>query len=65
LLGHRGAHRLSDARFISSSPSMAAYQDFMEELLQAGLGIEQYYSLVVTKPVKSNSPIPLSTLRQR
>ncbi|ESX84932.1 hypothetical protein X756_24335 [Mesorhizobium sp. LSHC412B00] len=44
---------------------MAAYQDFMEELLQAGLGIEQYYSLVVTKPVKSNSPIPLSSLRQR
>ncbi|TKB31911.1 MAG: Lrp/AsnC family transcriptional regulator, partial [Mesorhizobium sp.] len=24
-----------------------------------------YYSLVVTKPVKSNSPIPLSALRQR
>ncbi|ESX66883.1 ArsR family transcriptional regulator [Mesorhizobium sp. LSHC420B00] len=48
-----------------SSPSMAAYQDFMEGLLQAGLGIDQYYSLVVTKPVKSNSPIPLSALRQR
>ncbi|ANT54560.1 Lrp/AsnC family transcriptional regulator [Mesorhizobium amorphae] len=48
-----------------SSPSMAAYQDFMERLLQAGLGIDQYYSLVVTKPVKSNSPIPLSALRQR
>ncbi|TIW05876.1 MAG: Lrp/AsnC family transcriptional regulator, partial [Mesorhizobium sp.] len=44
---------------------MAAYQDFMEGLLQAGLGIDQYYSLVVTKPVKSNSPIPLSALRQR
>nr|WP_287196133.1 hypothetical protein [Mesorhizobium sp.] len=27
---------------------MAAYQDFMEGLLQAGLGIDQYYSLVVT-----------------
>nr|WP_246804726.1 Lrp/AsnC family transcriptional regulator [Mesorhizobium mediterraneum] len=45
--------------------SMAAYQDFMEGLLQAGLGIDQYYSLVVTKPVKSNAPIPLSALRQR
>ncbi|ANN60820.1 Lrp/AsnC family transcriptional regulator [Mesorhizobium loti] len=48
-----------------ASPSMAAYQDFMEGLLQAGLGIDQYYSLVVTKPVKSNSPIPLSALRRR
>lgn len=48
-----------------STPSMAAYQDFMEGLLQAGLAIEQYYSLVVTKPVKSNSPIPLSSLKQR
>ncbi|RWN96167.1 Lrp/AsnC family transcriptional regulator [Mesorhizobium sp.] len=45
--------------------SMATYQDFMEGLLQAGLGIDQYYSLVVTKPVKSNAPIPLSSLRQR
>ncbi|WP_245430174.1 Lrp/AsnC family transcriptional regulator [Mesorhizobium sp. AA22] len=48
-----------------SSPSMAAYQEFMEGLLQAGFGIDQYYSLVVTKRVKSNSPIPLSALRQR
>lgn len=48
-----------------SSPSMAAYQVFIERLLQAGLGIDQYYSLIVTKPVKSNSPIPLSVLRQR
>ncbi|WP_027155860.1 Lrp/AsnC family transcriptional regulator [Mesorhizobium sp. WSM2561] len=42
-----------------AAPSMAAYQDLMEGLLQAGLGIDQYYSLVVTKPVKSNSAIPL------
>ncbi|MGX5832300.1 Lrp/AsnC family transcriptional regulator [Mesorhizobium sp. 43Arga] len=48
-----------------ASLSMAAYQGFMEGLLQAGLGIDQYYSLVVTKPVKSNSPIPLSALRPR
>ncbi|MER9958792.1 Lrp/AsnC family transcriptional regulator [Mesorhizobium australicum] len=48
-----------------SSPSMAAYQDFMEGLLQAGLGINQYYSLVVTKPVKANSPIPLSSFKRR
>ncbi|MER9977178.1 Lrp/AsnC family transcriptional regulator [Mesorhizobium sp. M0085] len=48
-----------------SSPSMAAYQDFMEGLLQAGLGINQYYSLVVTKPVKANSPIPLSPFKRR
>ncbi|UCI31826.1 Lrp/AsnC family transcriptional regulator [Mesorhizobium sp. B4-1-4] len=48
-----------------AAPSMAAYQEFMERLLQTGLGIDQYYSLVVTKPVKSNSPIPVSSLRQR
>ncbi|ESW68102.1 Lrp/AsnC family transcriptional regulator [Mesorhizobium sp. C277A] len=48
-----------------SSPSMAAYQDFMEGLLQAGLRINQYYSLVVTKPVKANSPIPLSPSKRR
>ncbi|MER8492679.1 Lrp/AsnC family transcriptional regulator [Mesorhizobium australicum] len=48
-----------------SSPSMAAYQNFMEGLLQAGLGINQYYSLVVTKPVKANSPIPLSSFKRR
>ncbi|QRM32853.1 Lrp/AsnC family transcriptional regulator [Microvirga sp. VF16] len=47
-----------------ASPSMAAYQKFMEGLLQAGLGIDQYYSLIVTKPVKSNSPIPPSVLQQ-
>ncbi|WP_353642553.1 Lrp/AsnC family transcriptional regulator [Mesorhizobium sp. WSM2239] len=43
-----------------AAPSMAAYQDLMEGLLQAGLGIDQYYSLIVTKPVKSNSAIPLA-----
>ncbi|MER9146899.1 Lrp/AsnC family transcriptional regulator [Mesorhizobium sp. M0871] len=48
-----------------SSPTMAAYQDFMERLLQAGLGINQYYSLVVTKPVKANSPIPLSSFKRK
>ncbi|MER9764320.1 Lrp/AsnC family transcriptional regulator [Mesorhizobium sp. M0138] len=45
-------------------PSMATYQVFMEGLLQAGLGIDQYYSLVVTKSIKSNSPIPLSAVRE-
>lgn len=48
-----------------AAPSMAAYQEFMEGLLQVGLGIDQYYSLIVTKSVKSNSPIPLSAPRQR
>lgn len=48
-----------------AAPSMAGYQEFMEGLLQLGLGIDQYYSLIVTKSVKSNSPIPLSALRER
>ncbi|MUZ75504.1 winged helix-turn-helix transcriptional regulator [Agrobacterium vitis] len=47
-----------------ASPSMAVYQAFMEGLLEAGLGIEQYYSLIVTKPIKANSPISLSALYQ-
>ncbi|WP_366511589.1 hypothetical protein [Mesorhizobium sp.] len=41
-----------------AAPSMAAYQEFMEGLLQVGLRIDQYYSLIVTKSVKSNSPFP-------
>ncbi|PSH60942.1 Lrp/AsnC family transcriptional regulator [Phyllobacterium sophorae] len=45
-----------------ASPSVSAYQSFMEKLLEAGLGIEQYFSLIVTKPVKSNSPIPSAVL---
>ncbi len=48
-----------------AAPSMAAYQEFMDGLLEADLGIDQYYSLVVTKSVKSNSPIPLPVLDQR
>ncbi|MER8646394.1 Lrp/AsnC ligand binding domain-containing protein [Mesorhizobium sp. M1252] len=41
-----------------SSPSTAAYRDFME-------CIDQYYSLVVTKPLKSNSSIPLGRIKIR
>ncbi|MDX8535899.1 Lrp/AsnC family transcriptional regulator [Mesorhizobium sp. VK25A] len=48
-----------------AAPSMAAYQEFMDGLLQVGLGIDQYYSLIVTKPVKSNSPVPLAALEKR
>ncbi|RWJ45251.1 MAG: Lrp/AsnC family transcriptional regulator [Mesorhizobium sp.] len=48
-----------------AASSMAAYQEFMDGLLQVGLGIDQYYSLIVTKSVKSNSPIPLSALEER
>jgi Lrp/AsnC family transcriptional regulator of ectoine degradation len=46
-----------------ATPSMADYQKFMEGLLEADLGIDQYYSLIVTKSVKSNSPIPILTPR--
>ncbi|MEI9414029.1 Lrp/AsnC family transcriptional regulator [Mesorhizobium sp. Cs1321R2N1] len=48
-----------------AAASMAAYQEFMDGLLQEGLGIDQYYSLIVTKPVKSNSPIPVAALEKR
>jgi Lrp/AsnC family transcriptional regulator, regulator of ectoine-degradation genes len=43
-----------------AAQSMASYQEFMEKLLEKPLGIEQYFSLIVTKPIKSNAPIPLS-----
>lgn len=45
-----------------AAPSVSAYQTFMEKLLEAELGIEQYFSLIVTKPVKCNSPIPSAIL---
>ncbi|TCN17969.1 Lrp/AsnC family transcriptional regulator [Sinorhizobium americanum] len=48
-----------------AAPSMVAYQDFMDRLLQTGLRIDQYYSLVVTKSVKANSPIPVSALAEQ
>ncbi|WP_292465608.1 Lrp/AsnC family transcriptional regulator [Mesorhizobium sp.] len=50
-----GADRLSSARFISFYGCVSG---FYGGTAAGRPGINQYYSLVVTKPVKSNSPIP-------
>jgi len=44
------------------SPHMEGYQHLMERLLDAGIGINRYVTLVVTKPVKRNKALPLKTL---
>lgn len=44
---------------------IAHYQSIMERLLTAGIGIGQYFTYVVTKPVKTAAPYPLDTLIDR
>lgn len=39
-----------------------AYQRLMDRLLAADLGIERYYSYIVTKPVKEGAELPLREL---
>ena len=38
------------------SPSLAAFQDLMESLLAAELGIDRYMTYIVTREVKSAQP---------
>ena len=38
------------------------YQAFVDRLLDAGLGIDRYFTYVVTKPVKDSREIPLEHL---
>jgi Lrp/AsnC family transcriptional regulator of ectoine degradation len=38
------------------SPSLAAFQNLMESLLEAELGIQRYMTYIVTREVKSESP---------
>ena len=38
------------------------YQAFVDRLLEAGLGIDRYFTYVVTKPVKDSREIPLEHL---
>lgn len=39
-----------------SSPDMAAFQDLMTGLLEAGLGIERYMTYIVTRRIKTAPP---------
>ncbi len=41
-----------------------AYQRLVDEMLEANIGLQRYYTYVVTKPVKETSHIPLSILGQ-
>jgi Lrp/AsnC family transcriptional regulator of ectoine degradation len=43
-------------------PDVDAYQRLIDGLLEAGLGIERYYSYVVTKTVKAGAELPLDRL---
>jgi len=43
-------------------PSVDAYQALMERLLQAGIGIQRYWSYIVTKPVKPFTGFPVARL---
>jgi len=40
------------------------YQRFMDNLLESGVGIDRYFSLVVTKPVKAYTGLPLDRLAE-
>jgi Lrp/AsnC family transcriptional regulator of ectoine degradation len=44
------------------APDIAAYQDIMESLLAADVGIEKYITHIVTKPVKRASGYPIDQL---
>ena len=41
------------------------YQRFMDSLLQKEIGIDKYFSYVVTKPVKTFQNIPISSLTEK
>ncbi len=43
-------------------PDVDAYQRLIDGMLEAGLGIERYYSYVVTKTVKAGAVLPLTRL---
>jgi Lrp/AsnC family transcriptional regulator of ectoine degradation len=44
------------------APDVDAYQRLIDRLLEADLGIERYYSYVVTKTVKAGEELPLKRL---
>lgn len=42
-----------------------AYQQFMDGLLSAEVGLARYFTYIVTKPIKSGSAVPLAHLLGR
>jgi Lrp/AsnC family transcriptional regulator, regulator of ectoine-degradation genes len=45
-----------------AAPSIEAYQAMFEQLLRADLGIQRYWSYIVTKPIKPFTGIPVMRL---
>ena len=41
-----------------------AYQRFMDQLLESEVGIDRYYSFIVTKPVKEHTGLPIEILAE-
>jgi Lrp/AsnC family transcriptional regulator of ectoine degradation len=46
-------------------PDIDAYQRLLDRLLNEEIGIDRYFTYVVTKPVKEGAPLPLRNLLQR
>jgi Lrp/AsnC family transcriptional regulator of ectoine degradation len=44
------------------TPDIDAYQRLIDRLLGAGIGIDRYFTYVVTKPVKHSSELPIAEL---
>jgi Lrp/AsnC family transcriptional regulator of ectoine degradation len=45
-------------------PDVDSYQRLIDGMLEGGLGIERYYSYIVTKAVKEAAPLPLDRLAE-
>jgi Lrp/AsnC family transcriptional regulator of ectoine degradation len=44
------------------TPDIDAYQRLIDRMLEAELGIDRYFTYIVTKPVKNSPELPLSQL---
>lgn len=47
------------------TPDIDTYQRFMDSLLEDDIGIDRYFTYIVTKPIKSLSEIPISSLTDK
>lgn len=47
------------------TPDIDTYQRFMDSLLEDDIGIDRYYTYIVTKPIKTLSAIPISSLTEK
>ena len=46
------------------TPSLPAFQELMEKMLEAELGIQRYMTYIVTRQVKSAQPDIVGLMRQ-